>query len=57
MEMRWAGYVAFMWEMRTAYKVLVRKPEARGDLRALAIDGRVMLEWILKKQRLKVFTT
>jgi hypothetical protein len=29
MEMRWAGYVAIMWEIRIAYKVLVKKPEAR----------------------------
>jgi len=27
--MRWAGYVAFMWEIRIAYKVLVKKPDAR----------------------------
>jgi len=29
MEMRWAGYVAIMWVIRIAYKVLVKKPEAR----------------------------
>jgi len=29
MEMRWAEYVAFIWEIRIAYKVSVKKLEAR----------------------------
>jgi hypothetical protein len=42
MEMRWAGYVTIMWEIRIACKVLVKKPEARDDyLRGLRIEGRV----------------
>jgi hypothetical protein len=27
--LRWADYVAFMWDRRDAYRVLVEKPEGR----------------------------
>jgi hypothetical protein len=30
---RWTGYVAPMWEMRNAYKIMVRKPEGKRPLR------------------------
>jgi hypothetical protein len=30
--LRWAGHVALMWERRSGYKVLVRKPEGRRPL-------------------------
>ena len=30
--MRWAGYVARMWERRGVYRVLVGKPEGRKPL-------------------------
>jgi hypothetical protein len=31
--MRWAGHVARMGEKRNAYRILVRKPEAKRPLR------------------------
>jgi hypothetical protein len=31
--MRWVWHVAYMGEMRNAYKILVRKPEGRRPLR------------------------
>jgi hypothetical protein len=31
--MRWAGHVAFMGRMRNAYKIVVRKPEGKRQLR------------------------
>jgi hypothetical protein len=30
--MRWAGHIARMGENRTAYRILVRKPEGKGPL-------------------------
>jgi hypothetical protein len=44
--MRLTGHVAYMGEMRNV-KFLVRKSE--NYLELLGIDGRILLEWILKK--------
>jgi hypothetical protein len=30
---RWVGHVAYMVEMRNAYKILVRKPEGKRQFR------------------------
>jgi hypothetical protein len=30
--MRWDGHVAFMWEKRTEYRILVGKPEGKRPL-------------------------
>jgi hypothetical protein len=42
-----------MWcvwrERRGAYSVLMRKPEGRDHLEDPGVDGRMMLEWIIKK--------
>jgi hypothetical protein len=46
---RWAGYIAYMGEMRTAYRILVRIYEGRGHLGTRTIDERIILECILKK--------
>jgi hypothetical protein len=37
--MRWAGHVGRMWERRSVYRVLMRKPERRRPL------GRPRLRW------------
>jgi len=36
LELRWAGHVAHTGDMRTAYKILVRKPEGKRP------DGRII---------------
>jgi hypothetical protein len=56
--MRWAGYVARIWEKRNAYRILVGKPDGKRplgrprcrwvnnikmDLRAIGWDG---MDWI-----------
>jgi hypothetical protein len=33
MRMRWAGYVAFMGEMRNTYRIFVQKLEGKRSLR------------------------
>jgi hypothetical protein len=47
--MRWAGHVAGMGEMRSAYSILVGKPEGRDHLEDIFVDGKIILEWILGK--------
>jgi hypothetical protein len=42
--MRWAGHVAHIGDRRSAYWVLVGRPED------LVIDGRIILKWIFKKK-------
>jgi hypothetical protein len=38
-----------MSAMRNIYKILVRKPQGRGHLGDIPIDGKLILKWILKK--------
>jgi hypothetical protein len=52
--MRWAGQVVRMGEMRNAYNVLVGRPEEKNHLEDLGIDGRIILERILRKQGVEV---
>jgi hypothetical protein len=35
--------------MRSTYKILNGKPQVRGHLEDLGIDGRIILKWILEK--------
>jgi hypothetical protein len=44
---RLAGHVAFVGEMRNAYKILVGKTERKRPLVRLGIDGRIILKWTL----------
>ena len=41
--LRWAGHVARMEEVRSAFKILTGKPTGLG------VDGRTILEWTLKR--------
>ena len=47
--MRWAGYVARIWERKGVYGVLVGKPEGKDHLGDPGVDGRIILRWILTK--------
>ena len=46
--LRWAGHVARMEESRSAFKILVNLQE-RDLWGGLGVDGRTILEWILKR--------
>jgi len=43
------GHIACIGETRSAYRILVGKPEERDHLEDLGVDGRITLEWILDK--------
>jgi hypothetical protein len=45
-----------MGEVTNAYSVLVGKPEGKNHLEDLGVDGRIILECILRKQGEKVWT-
>jgi hypothetical protein len=45
-----------MGEMRGAYSILVGKPEGRDQSEDLGVDGKIILEWILRKRGGKVWT-
>jgi hypothetical protein len=47
--LRWAGHVARMAERRSAYRVLVAKPEGRNHLEDPGVDGRIILKWIFER--------
>jgi len=38
-----------MGDMRNAYKILVGKPEGKNHSGDLGVDGKIILEWILRK--------
>ena len=48
--LRSAGLVARMEEGRSAFKFSTGTPTGVRPLRRLGVDGRTILEWILKKQ-------
>jgi len=43
-------HVARMGEVRNAYNILVTKPEGRDHLEDLGVDGRIILEWVLRNK-------
>jgi hypothetical protein len=47
--MRWAGHVALTGEKRTAYRILVGKPEGKRPLEKLDIGWKIISKWILEK--------
>jgi hypothetical protein len=46
--MRWACHVAFVGGRRNVYEVLVEKLNEGDQFDSLAIDGWIVLKWILK---------
>jgi len=46
--MRWAGHVARMGEGRGVNRVLVGKPEERGQWGDPDANGRIILRWIFR---------
>jgi hypothetical protein len=47
--MRWAGHVTHIGEMRNKYTILAGRLKGKGLSEDLGIDGRIMLKWILWK--------
>jgi len=45
-----------MEEMRNAYKIFVGKPEGKNYSEDLGVDGKIILEWILRKWNVEVWT-
>ena len=47
--LRWAGHVARMKEVRSAFNILTGKPIGNRLYAGLGVDERTILEWTLKK--------
>ena len=47
--LRWAGIVARMEGVKSAFKMLTGAPARKRPLGRPGVDGRTILEWILKK--------
>ena len=45
-----------MGERRDVYRVLVGKPEGKGDLGDPVVDGEIILRWIFRKWDVGVWT-
>jgi hypothetical protein len=48
--MRWARHVAHTGGTRNAYRILDGNLKERDHSEDLGVDGRTILEWILRKQ-------
>jgi len=42
--------VVHVWRRRNEYRVLAGKPEAKDHLEDLGVDGKMTLNWILRKE-------
>jgi hypothetical protein len=49
MRVWWEAHVAYMGDMRGAYRVFVWRHEGRNHLEDLGVDGRIILKLITKK--------
>jgi hypothetical protein len=47
--MRWAGHIARMRAKRSAYRILVGKPEGKRPLARKEVGGWTVLKWILER--------
>ena len=47
--LRLAGHVARREEDRSAFKIITGIPAGKRNFGSLGVDGRIILEWILKK--------
>ena len=47
--MRWAGHVANIGKKRDAHRCLIGRPDGKSPLQDIGVDGRIILNWILKK--------
>jgi hypothetical protein len=48
-EVKWVGHLTHLKEIRNACRILVEELKLRDILRDLALDGRLILKWILKR--------